>query len=239
MELPRLVLLPGMDGTGDLFEPLIQAIGAQAVLDVARYPTQRPLSYDELEDLVRPQLPAGPFVLLGESFSGPLAVSLAAARPPGLLGVVLCCSFVRNPRPALTAFAGLLSAWPLRRMSVMPMLPPARHLLLGRFGTPQLAQLLAGALGKVSPAVMVHRAQQVLRIHVADKLRTLRVPVLYLQAAQDRVVPTTAARFVQQVLPATRVVRLEGPHCLLQASPAEAATALLSFCQGLVPTRSA
>ncbi|WP_222432862.1 alpha/beta fold hydrolase [Caenimonas sedimenti] len=102
-----LVLLPGMDGTGELFAPFIAAYGGAT--QVVRYPPTAVLNYAGLEEVARSALPRGePFVLLGESFSGPIAISLAASRPPNLLGVILCCTFARNPRPFLGPFRSLL-----------------------------------------------------------------------------------------------------------------------------------
>src|SRR5438105_3993436 len=90
-----------MDGTGELFAPFVAALGREFNVKVVAYPTAAPLGYDELESVARAALPAeGPYVILGESFSGPIAISLAASGSPGLKGLVLCCSFVSNPRPA-------------------------------------------------------------------------------------------------------------------------------------------
>ena len=42
---PTLVLLPGMDGTGTLFEPLLQALGQHWPVQVLHYPGDQPLGY--------------------------------------------------------------------------------------------------------------------------------------------------------------------------------------------------
>src|SRR5919109_330149 len=95
-----LVLLHGMDGTGNLFEPFVAAIGSGFNVNVVRYPTEEPLTYADLEAFARAALSTeGPCVILGESFSGPIAISIAASCPPRLTGVILCCSFARNLRP--------------------------------------------------------------------------------------------------------------------------------------------
>jgi pimeloyl-ACP methyl ester carboxylesterase len=96
---PVLVLLPGMDGTGLLFEPFLKALKGFEPL-VLRYP--RGLTdYADCVAYARARLPKErPFLLLGESFSGPVAIALAAERPAGLRGLVLCSTFARNPRPA-------------------------------------------------------------------------------------------------------------------------------------------
>jgi pimeloyl-ACP methyl ester carboxylesterase len=92
-----------MDGTGELFAGFLQAMGDTPTLVVA-YPPGQVLDYEGATNFARARLPLQqPFVLLGESFSGPVAIALAAARPPGLLGLILCCSFARNPAPVFSA----------------------------------------------------------------------------------------------------------------------------------------
>lgn len=223
-----------MDGTGDLFEPLEAAMGPDADIDVVRYSGTQPQGYAELEPLVRAQLPEGqPFVLLGESFSGPLAISIAAAPPPGLRGLILCCSFARSPSPGLALLRGGLLGLTMKLLHLSAMRAPMRHMLLGRFADPHLAGLLQGSLQKVSGAVMAHRMKEVQRVNVVDKLARVRVPSMYLQAMQDRIVPAQAARVIQRALPGLRVERFEGPHGLLQAAPLATARAIDNFCREL------
>jgi hypothetical protein len=75
-----LVLLPGMDGTGTLFEPFVAALGHEFAVKVVDYPRAEPLGYEQLELFATAALPSeGPLILLGESFSGPIAVALAAS----------------------------------------------------------------------------------------------------------------------------------------------------------------
>lgn len=93
-----LVLLPGLDGSGVLFRPLIGHLSSQFRPIVVAYPPDQAIGYDELLPLVLQALPtSAPFAILGESFSGPLALMAAAHSPKGLQAVILCASFVRNP----------------------------------------------------------------------------------------------------------------------------------------------
>ena len=90
-----------MDGTGELFADFIAALHDAVVPLVVSYPKGQVLDYEALTEFARASIPFDrPFVLLGESFSGPVAIALAAFRPPGLRGLILCCSFARNPVPA-------------------------------------------------------------------------------------------------------------------------------------------
>ena len=100
----HLILLPGMDGTGQLFGPLLRILPPGLEAAVVAYPPDRPCGYAELLPLVEAAVPdGGEFLILGESFSGPLALLLAASRPRGLRGVILCASpgdsYVRSIMP--------------------------------------------------------------------------------------------------------------------------------------------
>jgi len=81
----KLVLLPGLDGTGELFEHFVNALTDQTQALIFRYPAEARLGYAELTKFVKEQLPVNePYILLGESFSGPIAVSIAATQIPML-----------------------------------------------------------------------------------------------------------------------------------------------------------
>ena len=82
-DLPVLIVLPGMDATGTLHDGFINAMAARGIAaSVIAYPHDRPLDYRQLLPFVQAALPRDvPFVLLGESFSGPLALAVAARAP--------------------------------------------------------------------------------------------------------------------------------------------------------------
>ena len=78
-----LVLLPGMDGTGELFGPFIDALGPAQPVQVLRYPTDRPWGYTELLPWAAQQLPTDldiKFVPLS-ALEGDNVASFAPTRP--------------------------------------------------------------------------------------------------------------------------------------------------------------
>jgi pimeloyl-ACP methyl ester carboxylesterase len=86
---PSLILLPGLDGTGDLFRPLLDVLPPGIDFLVVAYPADRPLTCDELLPILAEQIPPDrPLVLVAESFSGPLALRFAAAHPDRVRAVV-------------------------------------------------------------------------------------------------------------------------------------------------------
>lgn len=227
--MTTLVLLPGMDGTGTLFAPFVARLPADIRVQVVSYPAHERLGYGALVELVMQQLARAsePFAVLGESFSGPVAVSVAARS--NACALVLACSFVANPRPALTALEPLAAWLPLPRGLLAG---PLALALMGRHGTPALRQALASALHAVDPAVLRHRAAAVLGVNVESALAAVRCPVLDLRASEDRVVPASCARSLLRIRPDAAVTALEGPHFLLQTKPDAAAAAVAAFVRG-------
>ena len=219
-----------MDGTGDLFAPLVETLGDAFTLQVVRYPVDQPANYEDLVSFVRAVLPRDrPYVLLGESFSGPIAVTLAAEAPVGLRGLVLCCSFVRNPQPWLAWLRPLVGLVPMKAMPVRGL----AWFLLGRASNTAWRSALAQALAKVSPDAMRARLRAVLVVDVSAAWVKVNVPTLCLRATEDRVVPAAASRLAAALKPTTQVVELRGPHFLLQVAPLEAAQAILTFVRSL------
>jgi pimeloyl-[acyl-carrier protein] methyl ester esterase len=217
-----------MDGTGALFQPFVEAMADTAglALHTLAYPAHEPLGYAALTELAFTALPrTGPLVILGESFSGPIAVALAARCADRVRGVILCCSFVRNPRPRWSLLT------PLVRRAPLPALPVSlvARALFGRHSTARLRSLLAQALHGVAPAVLRSRLIAVGSADASAALAALRAPLLYLRAREDRLVPASALALVKDLHPGTQVAAFDAPHALLQACPVAAAAAVTAF----------
>jgi pimeloyl-ACP methyl ester carboxylesterase len=222
---PRLVILPGLDGTGRLLRDFRRAIGPHARTILVSYPADQPLDYTALEAIVRSRLPTRkPFVLLAESFSGPIAISIAANRPAGLRGLILACSFARNPIPMLAPLGPSIRLLPIRWAPVALL----AWTTLGRYATPTLRSELADALRRVSPSVIRKRLRLVVDVDVSPLLARVAVPILYLRASEDRLVPRSGS-YALAAMPHVRFVEIEGPHFLLQANPSTAAAYVQEF----------
>jgi len=224
--MAAVVLLPGMDGTGEQFAELCRHLDARLRAVVVAYPCDEPLSYEALESFVRGRLPTDqPYIIVAESFSGPIAVSVAASAPRGLLGLILSCSFVRNPHPWLRVCRPIVRCLPFRSLPVSVM----SGALLGRFSSPPLRKMLAHALAVVSPDTFRTRIRALLEVDVSGCLSQMKVPLLYLRATEDRVVPKSASALILELLPSARIVDVVAPHFLLQAVPAAAARHIERF----------
>jgi len=215
---PTLILLPGMDGTGELFAPFVAALGEEFDVRVVKYPGDQCGGYDELEAIARAAIPKDrPYVLLGESFSGPIAISIAASAPGKLLGLVLCCTFARNPRPALAGLKALIRVLPVKAL-------PAGWLVGA-----QMRAAFKAAMERVTSAALKARLRTVLAVDVCARLAQCQVPILYLQAKRDLLVPPRARNVITNIKPTAEVIEFDAPHFLLQTVPQQAAHEVAAF----------
>jgi len=221
-----LVLLPGMDGTGILFADFAAAMPPEFKPLVVAYPNDPKLGYPELETLARAALPQEqPFMLLGESFSGPIAISIAASNPPGLRGLILCCTFARSPHPLLPLAAAIIRPFPAGHV---PAFIQHRN-LFGGFDSPRLRAQLGEVRGLVSANTLKSRLEAVAHIDASDKLRQVTVPILYLRAKRDRVVPGASCDYIKEIRPDVKATDLDAPHLLLQTVPHNALSVIRNF----------
>jgi pimeloyl-[acyl-carrier protein] methyl ester esterase len=220
----QVVLLPGMDGTGELLADLTERLAAHRKVHVIAYPIQRHFSNDELVALVLSQAPAEPFVILGESFSGPIAIDVAA-RLPRVAGLILASSFVKHPLPSFLAPCAqtLRPGW----------LPKSviNAGLLGSSGTAKIKDRLHATLAKLPPDLLRARLNETLRVDKRKALRNVQCPILYLHGRMDRLVGPRHIREVTAIQPNCQVQQLDAPHMLLATHAMEAAELIEQFCQ--------
>jgi pimeloyl-ACP methyl ester carboxylesterase len=157
-----------------------------------------------------------------------VAVALAAEEPENLVGLVLCGTFARNPRPGLAWAASLLGILPSR----LPLFL-IRVLLLGRWATGPLLARVQALLPQVPAGTLKSRLRSVVAVDETPLLARLRVPTLALVGAQDRLVPPAATEWLRAHLPNLDIARLQGPHWLLQTRPDAAVKAIEAFLERL------
>lgn len=229
-----LVLLPGLDGTGVLFSDFIAKLPSDLDPIVVRYPTDKPLGYAQLEEIARASIPkSSPFVLLGESFSGPLAISIAASKPPGLIGLVLSCTFARYPRNLFRRGHWLAPYLPVAGMGVIA----ARRLVSPARVDPSVAEKLNSAREMVAKSVFRARIGELLRVDATPRLSDINVPILDLRAVKDGIVPNRAGDEIRKRGRKVRAVDIEGAHFLLQAKPLQAAEVIHKFVSDIANER--
>jgi pimeloyl-ACP methyl ester carboxylesterase len=227
----HLVLLPGLDGTGELFGDFIAALPKSWTTTTVTYPADRFLPYTDLRPFVGAAIPQRErFVLVAESFSTPLAVWYAATNPPNLAAVVVCAGFVESP----VRWSGIVKA--LAKPWLFRLKPPrtiVEYFLLGQNAPSDLFRKLRHAVERVSPDVLSGRVQEVLDCDGRDDLRRTTIPLLYLEATYDRLLSSSCKKEFSHLRPDALFRSIPAPHLLLQREPQKAASIVMAFVSSL------
>jgi pimeloyl-[acyl-carrier protein] methyl ester esterase len=225
---PKLVLSPGLDGTGELFRWFTDALPPAFDARVVRFPLDVCLPERKLAGIIRLAYPArDPFVLLAESFSTPLAIQCAADHPQNLKGLILCAGFATNPLRFWSSTVGLSLAHIAFRLRIPAF--AVKTWLLGTSALPELVRAVQRSVSKVRSRVLIDRLQQVVSCDVQSDLSKIEIPMLYLRAADDRLIPESCLDAILEIKAKTEVVSVPGPHLLLQREPKRTADVVTNF----------
>jgi pimeloyl-ACP methyl ester carboxylesterase len=234
MSVNKLLLLPGMDGTGDLLLDFLRALPSQMQKKIPIYLKDKILSYDDLAKLVRSICEDfEPEVILAESFSTPLAIRIAAEKPKNLKAVILCVGFAASPVRGLVRWL----SWVLAPVLMRFPLPESfiRSWLVGADAPTELPVFVRKTIASVQSDVLAARLRAVLACDVGPLLGEINVPLLYLQAQHDRLVRPQCLFEIQRIRPDVQVCVVDGPHFLLQRRPAEVAKIVTDFMTNMIP----
>jgi len=225
---PTLVILPGLDGTGTLSEAFAGGNWDDRPVVVLPLPADGPQDYETLEDTLASQLPDGPLILLGESFTSPLAARLARRERGRVEALILVGGFCSAPRSP--SFAMM----PLRSIFLMkPPVPLLRRFLLGNDAPEEAVETLLKAVENIPPETLAKRVEVVLALAENECPSPEGLPVLLLQSRNDEAIPWEAQSKLERHFPDAKVVWIEGPHLLLDRRPDECREAAKAFLAGL------
>jgi pimeloyl-ACP methyl ester carboxylesterase len=130
--------------------------------------------------------------------------------------IIFVASFRSSPQPYLKAFLFLLPTM-LRFIPFIPS-PVWRYSCLTAATPASDIAWVKEAVAQVPPSVLAHRLRLVASAKIGDG-KPIDVPAYYIQAEGDRLVPRTTAEQLQKTFRQFTLLRVPGPHFLLQSSP--------------------
>lgn len=221
----RWVLLPGLDGSGTMFRDFLGHVPDSRAV-VVRYPDEPSWTLDDYARHARNQLPARTeCIVVAESFSGPVALRLLRDAP-AIKALVLVASFLDCPHPLLPfvpkVLVSRLQSWLLKDALL-------RAFCLGDDASDDALGALRRSVEAMPPALLRARLALLQSLDERDALRAVRVPMLVLQAREDRLVLKPLLRYAGA---ATTAKWINGPHFLLQSRPAECWRAIETWGAG-------
>lgn len=224
---PIWTFLPGLHGTDKLFSAITKVIPSNVATELIELPASGKQDYSTLTQWLDQQLPGSPKrLLIAESFSGPLAIRLAALRPEQISGIVLCASFCDAP---LNPGIAMLPLRPL--FMVKPPNSALRHFLLGSDASDIELTELRKVIQAISSGTLVKRVRTILNLEESDNPPIDKIPMLILQAQSDNLVPWEAQSRLISSYPKASVHWIESPHLILQREPQQCVTRIQQFIE--------
>jgi len=233
-----LVLVPGMDGTGQLFYrqvPLLARRYQTATYALRNDARTMDILVDDLGHVIEAVAPeTRRAVVVGESFGGALAMSFALARPEQVRALVVLNSFPYfSPqfRLRLARYGLALLPWGamslIRRATAFRLHSAHTH----RDEIKRFMELTTAA----SRDGYLNRLQLLMSYDVRHRLHELRPPALFLAAEQDHLVPSVQqAQLMVSLAPRAtlRILQGHGHICLIapDIDLAEIVTSWLATC---------
>jgi pimeloyl-ACP methyl ester carboxylesterase len=221
----KILLLPGLDGTGNLFEHFRKLLPSTLTSCVCPLPTdgdQRPESL--AQNLAGTYLLNDDVVVVAESFSGPVAYELIRNYGSKIKGVVLVSSFLTVPR-----FLLRLARWLPLRLFPWHWSPSwaLRWFCVGSDASEDLVRQIKCAIASAPVPTIAERIRVLSGLSMPRE--KIRIPCLYLQPTNDRLVPKWHAAKLGSLCYDLKVLAIPGPHFLLQANPEECVAPLVEF----------
>ena len=231
----RLVLLPGFDGSGDLFSPLLNNLSTDIKPLVLSYPNDKLMTYEEIFNYLAPKFPQEPCCILGESFGGPLSILFAQRKKEYVKGIILCVTFASNPRPELCKYLRPFIHPVLFRKKIPYWY--VKIVLLSGNNDAKLIRQVQGANARLSADIIYKRLEEIAEINVTESLKSLDIPILYQRATKDRLVKKYSLDQIEKNTLRLTVSSFEAPHLLLQTKPNETARDIENFIINLYSTK--
>ncbi|HLN01012.1 MAG TPA: alpha/beta fold hydrolase [Bryobacteraceae bacterium] len=234
-----IVLLPGMDGTGILFKGFVTLLPEGIDVRVVPYPEDKHLTYEQLAERAAAVVPrSAPYVIIAESYSGPVATILAARPVGNLQAVVFVSSFVAFPCGRIGSWIANLVPTALFRARTPAWI--LRWFLMDSATPPEMVSAVQDAISRVRPEVLTRRLRDALKADFTAMLQHCSVRFICLFSESDRLLGTRALRGFLAAKPDIETVKIAGPHFLLQCSP-ESSLAVLRkigiFGSGVIERR--
>ena len=199
--LPTLVILHGWGSNLSCWQPLKSLLSKKLHVILPRLPEDKVRNTAAYSDwLFQKTKKLPPFILLGHSFGGQLAIDFAARYPGRVKKLILLASAgIRRPSVKSALF-----------------LPLAKLLKFAPLKFKRLAYRAIGATDYVKAGpIMKETMKLILRDDQQTNLKKIIVPTLLLWGEHDRYTPLSDGRLIQTLIPNSQLIIFpDGRHGL-------------------------
>ncbi|HQQ76596.1 MAG TPA: alpha/beta hydrolase [Thermoanaerobaculia bacterium] len=209
-----VVLLPGLHGSTALYDAFVALAPPWARCVPVPLPTLGSQSLDGLATTLEAELKRlEGFVLVAESYSGPIAVRLAARLGQKVSLLALCNPLVEMPVALPAGLAASAASW--RGM------PATAAAMVLADGDRALGQAALDGIRALPKEVLEARLRAAFAATAEEIAPLLAPPVLAILGSRDRLVSPERTKALLEGVPFASVAELDAPHLVVQTKPAE------------------
>jgi len=209
-----VVLLPGLHGSTALYDAFVALAPPWARCLPVPLPRLGGQDVDSLAGTLEAELRRlEGFVLVGESYSGPIAARVAAVLGKKVALLVLCNPLVEMPVGLPAGLAATAASW-----TGMPA-AAAAAVLAG--GDRELGRAALDGVRALPKEILEERLASAFAVTAEELAPFLSAPLLAILGTRDRLVSPDWTRALLADVPFATVVELDAPHLVVQTKPQE------------------
>lgn len=213
----KLVIIPGLNGNDQLCQEFIELLTIDT--QFIPLPEDCPQDHKSLAEVIAPQLPKEPFVLLVESYAGSIAPYLAAQKELPVQGIIFFVSLLAAPSKLLLELSNFVSAQTLMKLPLAEQQLKSKY--LNNDASPEQVKHVRKVVEAIPQSILQQRARALKQL--SSFPQQPEIPVAYVEAIKDKVLNQRAKDSIKKIYPDARKYPMQGSHFLLYTKPKESA----------------
>ncbi|WP_068547836.1 hypothetical protein [Thalassotalea crassostreae] len=208
----KLILLPGMDGTGDLFKSLLDVLPAHIIYKVIPL-SQECLNYTEHASLVADQIGTDEVIIFAESFSGKIAYELCKLNL-NIKHIIFASSFINRPS-SISKFANLLPVNLIKKKLIPNQI--LSKIFFDSYNMSNKVLEVFESLKKVNNRTLSSRLDLISSLDEASD--SFDIEASYIKPNNDLFVMAESIKPFQSAFRNLEVINVIGGHFIVQSNP--------------------
>ncbi|MGH1486356.1 MAG: hypothetical protein ACRBCI_09040 [Cellvibrionaceae bacterium] len=214
----KVVLLPGMDGTGLLFKPLLDIIPNDINIEVIPLSQETDQSVESEVKRIEKIISDENIILFAESYSGRIAYELAKRSKISIKHIIFVASFLSTPSLLSSLLSKLAQYFPISilRKRIVPQ-NIINWLCFRSVNSTALINLLYESINSVDACILKARLANISCLLKPQQI--LSIETTYIQASHDLFISNHALTEIQQLFQSVDLQKVSGGHFIAQANP--------------------
>jgi len=218
----KILLLPGLDGTGILFDRLVSALPNDLDVQIISLDSLIGTSFSEQAQSVADSLNDTEFIIVAESYSGRMGYELCHLLGERVKRVIFLASFVSSPS-IISKWAHLMPIFLLRPNIFSKWL--LTNIGFSGEGNTILTAHVFESLNRAKKDKLKQRLKNISKLNTP--FRMLATQAVYIQAEKDHLVSERVVNIIEKLFINVSMVKLSGGHFVAQIHPNKCAQIIM------------